>query len=95
MGSKISIDKHVSSIEDILNMNPNNFSKIKFENKIPDYITQHLKVLNFLYNKFSNIFLYLKNLYKKLIFLKTFNKIWRFYETKTPNNKIMSSPISL
>lgn len=48
MGSKISIDKHVSSIEDILNMNPNNFSKIKFENKIPDYITQHLKVLNLL-----------------------------------------------
>ena len=46
MGSKISIDKHTSNIEEILEMNPAYFNKIKFENKIPDSITQHLKVSN-------------------------------------------------
>ena len=45
MGSKISIDKHTSNIEDILEMNDVYFNKIKFENKIPDSITQHIKVL--------------------------------------------------
>jgi hypothetical protein len=45
MGSKISIDKHVSNINDILEMNPTYFSKVKFDNKIPDTITQHIKVI--------------------------------------------------
>ena len=45
MGSKISIDKHVSNLEDILEMNPKYFLKLKFENNIPDNITQHIKVL--------------------------------------------------
>lgn len=44
MGSKISIDKFVSNLEDILEMNPKYFSKLKFENRIPDNITQHIKV---------------------------------------------------
>jgi protein-tyrosine phosphatase len=44
MGSRISIDKHVSNIEDILEMNPGYFTKIKFENKIPELITQHIKI---------------------------------------------------
>lgn len=44
MGSKISIDKHVSSLDDILNMNPLNLFNIQFNNKIPDNITKHLKV---------------------------------------------------
>jgi len=44
MGSKISFDKHVSNLEDILDMPPQYFSKIKFESKISDSITQHLKV---------------------------------------------------
>lgn len=44
MGSKISIDKHTSSLEDILDMSPYYFNKIKFENKIPENITQHIKV---------------------------------------------------
>lgn len=44
MGSKLSIDKHVSNIEDILEMNPAYFSKLKIENNIPDNITQHIKV---------------------------------------------------
>lgn len=43
MGSKISIDKHVSYLDDILEMNPKYFNKLKFDNKIPDNITQHLK----------------------------------------------------
>jgi len=44
MGSKISVDKHVSNIEDILEMNPLYFSKLKIENNIPASITQHIKV---------------------------------------------------
>jgi len=44
MGSKISIDKHVSNIEDILEMNPTHFSKLKIENSIPNTITQHIKI---------------------------------------------------
>lgn len=45
MGSKVSVDKHVSNLEDILEMSPAYFSsKLKFENKIPESITQHIKV---------------------------------------------------
>jgi hypothetical protein len=49
MGGKISIDKHVSNLEEILEMNPKSFSKLKFENKIPDSITQHIKVIPFIF----------------------------------------------
>lgn len=44
MGTKISIDKHVSTLEDVLEMAPSYFEKIKFESKISPNITQHLKV---------------------------------------------------
>ena len=44
MGTKISIDKHVSNLDDILEMSPSYFEKIKFESKISPDITQHLKV---------------------------------------------------
>lgn len=44
MGTKISIDKHVSSLDDILEMSPNYFEKIKFESKVSQNINQHLKV---------------------------------------------------
>ena len=44
MGTSISIDKHVSSLDDILEMPPAYFDKIKFESKISSDITQHLKV---------------------------------------------------
>ncbi len=39
MGTKISIDKHVSSLDDILEMQPSYFEKIKFESKISQNIT--------------------------------------------------------
>ena len=44
MGVKISIDKHVSELDDILGMKPNYLSKVQFESKINPDITQHLKV---------------------------------------------------
>ncbi len=44
MGSKISIDKHVSNLDDILHMTPSYFEKIKFESKIAQDITHHIKV---------------------------------------------------
>jgi hypothetical protein len=44
MGTKLSIDKTVSELEDILSMNPSYFKKIKFENKSPLGIAHHLKV---------------------------------------------------
>jgi len=48
MGTSISIDKHVSSLDDILEMSPSYFDKIKFESKISPDITQHLKVRLFI-----------------------------------------------
>ncbi len=39
MGTKISIDKHVSSLDDILERPPSYFDKIKFESKISPDIT--------------------------------------------------------
>jgi hypothetical protein len=47
MGTRISIDKSVTRLEEILDFNPKNLEKIKFENQIPDSITQHLKVIFF------------------------------------------------
>ena len=44
MGTKLSIDKNVSDLDDILMMNPAYFRKIKFENKCPEDIACHLKV---------------------------------------------------
>lgn len=48
MGSKISIDKHVSQLDDILELTPSYFEKIKYESKISPHITQHLKVITLL-----------------------------------------------
>jgi len=39
MGISLSIDKHVSSLDDILEMSPSYFDKIKFESKISSDIT--------------------------------------------------------
>jgi hypothetical protein len=44
MGTQISIDKHVSNLDDILEMQSSYFEKIKFESKVSPDITQHLKV---------------------------------------------------
>lgn len=45
MGNKISIDKYVSNLDDILKLNTKYFSTIKFENEnIPETVAQHLKV---------------------------------------------------
>ena len=44
MGAKTSIDKHNSMLDDILEMSPSYFDKIRFESKISPNITQHLKV---------------------------------------------------
>jgi hypothetical protein len=39
MGSRISVDKHVSNLQDILELNPKLLEKVKFESNIPDCIT--------------------------------------------------------
>jgi len=39
MGVKISIDKHVSELDDILDMKPTYLSKVQFESKINPDIT--------------------------------------------------------
>ena len=44
MGVKISIDKHMSELDDILEMSPHYLNKVTFESKISPDITQHLKV---------------------------------------------------
>jgi len=44
MGVKISIDKHVSELDDILEMSPTYLSRVQFESKVGPDVTQHLKV---------------------------------------------------
>jgi hypothetical protein len=51
MGVKLSIDKHTSELDDILEMNPNYLSKVQFESKISPSITQHLKIWRFYESK--------------------------------------------
>lgn len=46
MGVKISIDKHVSELDDILEMSPTYLSRVQFESKVGPEVTQHLKVRN-------------------------------------------------
>ena len=43
MGTNLSIDKHVSSLDELLEMSASYFHKVKFESKISPEITQHLK----------------------------------------------------
>lgn len=44
MGLKLSIDKHVSNLDEVLEISAQYYSKVKFESKIKDDITHHLKV---------------------------------------------------
>jgi hypothetical protein len=44
MGARLSIDKHVSPLEDILELNPKRLANTRFESDTPDSITQHIKV---------------------------------------------------
>ena len=44
MGLRMSIDKHVSSLDELLDMSAVYFNKIKFEAKVSPEIAQHLKV---------------------------------------------------
>jgi len=47
MGNKISIDKHLSSVDDILDVKPSYFKKkIRFDSNIPENITHHVKVVS-------------------------------------------------
>ena len=39
MGPKLSIYKHISNLEDILELNIKLLEKVKFDNNIPDCIT--------------------------------------------------------
>ncbi|CAD8182181.1 unnamed protein product [Paramecium pentaurelia] len=51
MGTKLSIDKHVSNLEDILELNIKLIEKVKFDNNISNSITQHLKIWKFYEDK--------------------------------------------
>ena len=44
MGVKCSIDKHVSNLDDVLEISAQYYQKVKFESKIKDEISHHLKV---------------------------------------------------
>jgi hypothetical protein len=53
MGVKISIDKHVSELDDILEMSPTYLSRVQFESKVGPDVTQHLKIWRFYESKRS------------------------------------------
>ena len=90
MGTSISIDKHVSSLEDILEMTPAYFDKIKFESKISPEITQHLKVfitMNIKMFRFGNSLRTRKNLKvskASQFCLATSNKVDSFSHLRKP-----------
>jgi hypothetical protein len=44
MGVRMSFDKHVSSLDELLDMSAPYFSKVRFESRINPNIEQHLKV---------------------------------------------------
>ena len=88
MGVKISIDKHVSELEDILEMSPHYLSRVQFDSKISPDITQHLKVRLFLIKYFFY-------LYKTIDLINTLIQIWRFYESKKNYEYVKSAPVPL
>ena len=45
MGVTISVDKHTSNLDDILELNPRLLGGTKFEGNSPPEVVQHLKVL--------------------------------------------------
>ena len=47
MGATVSIDKHVSNLDELLEIQPAYFSNIQFESKVPECVTQHLKIWRF------------------------------------------------
>ena len=53
MGVRLSIDKHVSNLHELLEMSAQYFQKVRFASKISDDIKQHLKVSDM---KFLDIF---------------------------------------
>ncbi|KAL4486727.1 hypothetical protein ABPG72_022202 [Tetrahymena utriculariae] len=64
MGSKISIDKYVSQLDDILQLNPKKLEQVNLESKIPESITQNIKIWRFYEeeNKILNSAISLQNL---------------------------------
>jgi hypothetical protein len=46
MGIRMSFDKHVSNLDELLDMSAPYFQKVKFESRIDPRIEQHIKVTN-------------------------------------------------
>lgn len=44
MGVKISVDKYVSELDDLIDLSPHYLSRVPFESRISPDIMQHLKV---------------------------------------------------
>lgn len=51
MGVKLSIDKHVSNLDEVLEISAQYYAKVKFESKINPEITHHLKVSHRMLNR--------------------------------------------
>lgn len=53
----MSFDKHVSSLDELLDMSAPYFSKVKFESRINPKIEQHLKVISIRNNTYIDMVL--------------------------------------
>lgn len=53
----MSFDKHVSSLDELLDMSAPYFSKVKFESRINPKIEQHLKVISLNHNTYIDMVL--------------------------------------
>mgnify|MGYP000853950117 FL=1 len=54
MGGFLTIDKHVSNLEDLLELNPRVLSQTKFESHLPVEVTHHIKVPSLLMVRFGS-----------------------------------------
>ena len=104
MGGKISIDKHVSNLQELLEMSAQYFQKVKFESKISADLTQHLKVcyqvhcrslehrfaLQARFSGVNELFACLKLPVSNLLL-----QIWRFSEDNSKFDSVRTSPVPL
>ena len=84
MGVRLSIDKHVSNLHELLEMSAQYFQKVRFASKISDDIKQHLKVSSQVDDKINNFH-----------FFYRLKQIWRFQEDNSKFDAVKSVPMPL
>jgi hypothetical protein len=86
MGVKISIDKHISELDDVLEMSPHYLSRVQFESRVSPDITHHLKVSLNNYRSGASVNL--------VAALKTSNVLQSCFKAVTQRKKLSNSKMN-